>query len=248
MPRPAGAAPSIMFDIRSIKVHSVRDFVREYLMIVLGILTALGLEHLVSSQHHRHEAEEARQRIVAELRTNLAEVRAAREQNIQRMKPVIALTEQLRGQIKAGMARPEINRRLYEQVHDKLVLGYVWPTLRHEAWDVVVANQSATYIDADALRRYSAAYAAQRDAGSMLQGATALMNGPRLLDALADLELQRVDPVEFLKVLGHLQATTSAAQSNVRQLQTDLESTLAAEGEAPDAVAPVNAASAGAKP
>lgn len=222
-----------MFDIRRIEVHSLKDFVREYLMIVLGILTALGLEHLATRQHYRLEAEEGRQRIVAELRTNLAEVRSAHEQNVERLKPVAALQEELRGEIRSGMSRQEINKRALAEVRGKLNLGYVMPTLRHEAWDVVVANQSAAYIDADALQRYSAAYAAQRDVGALLQGAASMLNGPRLIDAFADLGLERVDPVEFLKVLGHLSATITAAQSNVGELQTQLESTLAAEGPLP---------------
>jgi len=221
-----------MFDIRKIEVHSLKDFIREYLMVVLSILTALGLEHLVTGHHHRRDAEEARQRIVAELRANLAEARSAHEQNIQRLKPIVGLTEQLRGEIRSGISRPEINRRLYAAVHGKLTLGYTLPTLRHEAWDVVVANQSAAFIDAEALRRYSAAYAAQRDSGNLAQGAVAMMNGPRLLDAFADLELQRVDPVEFMKVLGHMTATINSAQSNVLELQTELENALAPEGEA----------------
>jgi hypothetical protein len=236
-----------MFDIRRIKVHSLKDFIREYLMIVLGILTALGLESLVTSQHHRREAEEGRQRIVAELRANLAEARSVRDQNIQRLKPVIALTAELRGQIQSGMSRQEINRRLYAAVRNRLTLGYALPTLRHEAWDVVVANQSASYIDAESLRRYSAVYAAQRDAGSIALNSATLLNGPRMLDALVDIDLQRVDPVEFLKVLGQMTATITAAQSNVQEVQTELEAALAAEGDAgalPAAVAPASPAPA----
>jgi hypothetical protein len=230
-----------MFDIRRISVHSLKDFVREYLMIVIGILTALGLEHLVTSEHHARDAEQSRQRIVAEIRANLEEVRDAQAQNATRLGPIDAEAAVLRKEIEEGMPRAEINRRLLDQIKGKVVMGYTWPTLRHEAWDVVVANQSASYIDADALRRYSAAYAAQRDSSVLgLHGAESLLNGTRVLDAFADLQLQRADPVEFLKVLGHESATVTAVQSVIGDLRKQLEAALAGEaaGDATGTAAP----------
>ena len=232
-----------MFDIRRIEVHSVKDFVREYLMIVLGILTALGLEHLATERHHRHQAEEARQRIVTELRTNLAEVRTVQAQNLERMKPLKALGDELREDIRSSVSRQEVNRRVNAAAHGQLKVGFVLPTLRREAWDVVVANQSASYIEPDALLRYSAAYATLRDVSTLLQGATSLVNQPHMLDVFADLSLQRADPVDLVKVVGQILYTISAAQGNMRELQTALETSLAAEGEtgAAPVTAPVTA-------
>lgn len=227
-----------MFDIRRIQVHSVKDFLREYLMIVLGILTALGLEHLVTAQHHRHEAEQARQRIVAELRSNLAEVHGAAEENDRRIKPIVALVDALRKDIQAGTPRATVNRKLLEDMKGMVSLGYAWPTLRHEAWDVVVANQSAAYLDSEVLQRYAAAYAAQRDAIAMVQAAEALMSAPRVVDAFADLKLQRVEPIELMKSLGQVAISLNATQSTIRSVQDALDASLAPEpaaGAAPSA-------------
>ena len=223
-----------MFDIRRIQVHSFKEFLREYLMIVVGILTALGLEHLATTQHHNREAEESRQRIVAELRANLAEVKDAQAQNSAQIKPVVAAIELLRKEVEQGVARSEINRRLLERTRDTRSFSYSWPSLHHEAWDVAVANQSAGYIDADALRRYSTAYAAQRDSNALgLQGSQALLSSTRLLDAMTDLRLQRADPVEILKVFTQLATAVTAAQGNLGELQKALEAGLEAEPSAP---------------
>ena len=43
------------------KSKSLREFGGEYLMIVISIATALGIEHMVQTVHHRHKAEEAAQ-------------------------------------------------------------------------------------------------------------------------------------------------------------------------------------------
>ena len=56
------------------KAKKFKEFGGEYVMIVISIITALGLEHAVQSYHHRHLAHEASVRIEAELRSNLAEL------------------------------------------------------------------------------------------------------------------------------------------------------------------------------
>ena len=52
-------------------LHGWREFVREYAIVVLGVLTALGLEQAVSSAHERRLAREARQAIDGELQIDL---------------------------------------------------------------------------------------------------------------------------------------------------------------------------------
>ncbi len=51
--------------------HSLREFLKEYSIIVVGVLTALGLEQAVESYHNRHLAHAARSDIQAELITDL---------------------------------------------------------------------------------------------------------------------------------------------------------------------------------
>jgi hypothetical protein len=51
--------------------HSWREFFKEYAIIVLGVLTALGLEQMVESVHERHLAHEAEDAIRQELQENI---------------------------------------------------------------------------------------------------------------------------------------------------------------------------------
>ena len=44
------------FEVPKVKMHSLREFLQHYLMIVLSILTALGLEQWIEGAHHRHAA------------------------------------------------------------------------------------------------------------------------------------------------------------------------------------------------
>ncbi|MFZ6769815.1 hypothetical protein ACO0LM_22405 [Undibacterium sp. Di26W] len=43
-------------------------------MIVVGILTALGLEHAASNHQHHAAAELSKQQVIAEIKANLQEV------------------------------------------------------------------------------------------------------------------------------------------------------------------------------
>lgn len=51
--------------------HSWREFLKEYAIIVLGVLTALGLEQAVESIHERRLAREAEEAIQQEMRENI---------------------------------------------------------------------------------------------------------------------------------------------------------------------------------
>ena len=60
-----------------VSMHSVKEFFTHYLMIVLSVLTALGLEALLEHMHHAHAAEAAQQAIETELANNVAEIRSS---------------------------------------------------------------------------------------------------------------------------------------------------------------------------
>ena len=59
--------------------HGLREFLKEYLIIVVGVLTALGAEQGVEALRERHNAAEARENIKDELATDVANL-ANREQ------------------------------------------------------------------------------------------------------------------------------------------------------------------------
>ncbi|WLT32314.1 hypothetical protein [Geothrix sp. PMB-07] len=211
-------------------LRSLREFLKEYLMLVVGILTALGLEHVISHHNHMKAAELARQQIAAELRVNLEEVNTSLANNLKRRKPLEELAENVVREIKSGASQQTINEHVQAQLRSGFSVGTSLPTLRHEAWDVAVANQSATYIPDEALRRYSAAYATQRDSMAVAsQGALANFGGPRLIDALTDLELKRVEPLQLLRVLSQLLSSLNSTQTNLKEIQVQLEASLKGE-------------------
>lgn len=219
-------------------LHSLREFLKEYVMIVVGILTALGLEHVITHHNHMKAAALARQQIVTELRVNLEEVTTAQASNLKRREPLIALAKSVGQEILSGASKQAINEHVRAKLPDGFTMSISLPTLRHEAWDVAVANQSAAYIPDEALRRYSAAYASQRDSMAVAsQGNLSHFSGPRLIDALTDLELKRVEPVELLRVLAQLLSTVESTQVNLKEIQMQLEASLKGEGAAPPAKA-----------
>ena len=54
--------------------HGVREFLKEYLIIVVGVLTALGAEAVVEKVHEQRLSEEARASVRAEIALDLANV------------------------------------------------------------------------------------------------------------------------------------------------------------------------------
>ncbi len=58
--------------------HGVREFLKEYLIIVVGVLTALAAEQVVETLHHRAEVAEARRALDAEVGFDLASFEFAR--------------------------------------------------------------------------------------------------------------------------------------------------------------------------
>ena len=78
-------------------IHNWREFLKEYAIIVIGVLTALGAEQAVENWHQNSRAAEARANIRAEIANNLGliQVRAATEKCIsQRLADVDALIQQ----------------------------------------------------------------------------------------------------------------------------------------------------------
>ena len=210
------------------RLASYKDFAKHYLMIVLSILTALGLEAWIERTHHAHAAAEASARIEAEIRSNLDAVNSALAQDEQRAKRLASIRDALQQDFKAHAPDATIVQHIRTQVAAKnFNLNLKWPTLRHEAWDVAVADQSASWIDKERMRRYSAAYASQRDVSTGLNmNLVLVMNGPRMIDMLTDLGSGDVQPRDFLHVVSQMATMLDQAQQNLQTLQLHLRDAL----------------------
>ena len=211
-----------------VSMHSVKEFVTHYLMIVLSVLTALGLEALLEHMHHVHAAEAAQQAIETELADNVAQIRSTMQDNATRLVPMQALDQRLTDELRSGKPKAEIVAEISALARaNKIDVGLYIPSLRHEAWDVAVANQSATWIDQAMLTRYAGAYALQR-LNESLPTAKAI-DFPRLVDAVTDARVGNVDPGAFLRSIHQAAVALRALQSELDALQGTLLHALPAD-------------------
>jgi len=222
------------FEVPSLP-HSVKEFAAHYFMIVVSILTALGLEATVEHLHHKHAAEAAQKAVETELRNNLDELRADDARNLARLGPLKKLSEELIKDFDDGVPMAQIKQKMADRVKAGIDFGVFYPSLQHEAWDVAVANQSASYMEPETLRRLSAAYASQRDVNQA--SLTVFVNVPAYLDALTDARVGNADPREFLRSIRQAQMTVQGAHSKFVELERHLEEAFPDDPPAPPAAA-----------
>ncbi|MBD8881418.1 hypothetical protein IHE49_13095 [Rhodanobacter sp. 7MK24] len=205
------------------RLGSFRDFAKHYLMIVLSILTALGLEAWIEHTHHARAAEEASQHIRTELLANLADIRKSIKTNEGLIAPLQHLDETLTVDIRDNLPAAAINQHIQAQ-KDAFRLSINWPTFASQSWDVAVANQSASWIDDARLRHYSRAYADLRETSDWVShDGIALLDVPAMerLHTRVDLGAP-VDPLEFISTVRQMLHTSMETQSHLHQLESHL--------------------------
>lgn len=215
------------FEVPKVRMHSLREFAQHYFMIVLSILTALGLEQWIEHTHHRHAAEQASEQIETELRGTLDSIHGALANNTRQVVPLRALRDAISDDVRHGIPDAQINQHIRE-MKGEFVLSVSWPSFATEAWDVAVANQSATWIDIDRLHKYATAYAAQRDASNWVtHDSTIALNAPRMVDLRTRINLGKdVDPVEFLGILQQMINTSTETSGHLEQTAKPIEAAL----------------------
>ena len=170
---------------------SLADFLRQYAMIVLSILTALALERAAVAMHDAGAARDSRLRIEAELVSNLADLRASRQINADNIKAVQACLKTLIEQLKAGTADPPKVVAMLAPALSHFAVSL--PSWQRDAWDSAIADQSASHMAAADLRHYAEVFAAARDAD---EAAHLLLSGEwltRAADLRIDIALGRLD-------------------------------------------------------
>lgn len=214
---------------------NLKELVVHYLMIVLGILTALGLEAGFEALHHRRLANHTMEQVEAELRANLAEVRATQKQNEEVLAGVNALYADV-----AALARQDgkaASDPLRGMLTQRLRVSLFVPALRRDAWDTAVADQALVHMPQPALRRMSEAYTGQREAQQAITaGINATASFSRISDVAVEAEFGRIDPVEALKALHGYRMTLRAVLGVERDLAKQLAQSLE-EAQAPAASA-----------
>jgi Zn-dependent M32 family carboxypeptidase len=209
------------------RLASFRDFAKHYLMIVLSILTALGLEAWIEHAHHAQAAATASTQIEAEIRGNLDEVDAAVQQDNRQLQKLDKIRDTVIHDLKVHAPDDVTRQHILALASDDFDLNLHFPTMRHEAWDVAVANQSASWMERERMQHYSAAYASMRDSLDMMREDTAiLMNGTGMVDTIADLSTGDVQPRQFLHVVSQMRAMIGQTTQNLRLLEKPLQAAL----------------------
>lgn len=222
-------------ELPNTRLASFKDFAKHYLMIVLSILTALGLEAWIEHAHHTHAATVASAQIEAEIRTNLAEIDADAQRDTLQLQRLDKIRDAVIRDLKTHVSDDVVRQHILALTGSSFDLNLQFPTLRHEAWDVAVANQSASWIDRARMQRYSAAYANQRDSITKMREDTAiLMNGTGMVDTIADLETGETQPRQFLHVISQMRAMIDQTVQNLQILEKQLHAALppATQGKA----------------
>src|SRR2546423_1095998 len=104
---------------------SIKEFGLHYLMIVLSILTAIGLEELLRAYHNREAAQSAERTIEMELRANLAELRQAVHSNRDRREELDKQGDGLAEEIRTNKDPAALKRKLLD--NPRIAVGLLVP-------------------------------------------------------------------------------------------------------------------------
>jgi hypothetical protein len=127
--------------------HGVREFLKEYLIIVIGVLTALGAEAVVESLHERRLASEAREAVRAEINLDLA--------NMKRRGEIRACIDKRLDELSDFIARAEAG----QPVTPLLTIGEPGhPPTYSQRWQAATAGGRASLLSSDEQRDYIRAY------------------------------------------------------------------------------------------
>ena len=132
------------------RIHGFRDFVVHLLTITVGLLIALGLEASVEAMHHRHERNEADEKIRLEMRSN-RDTLVASQQDIQNE---IKNMEGLLGYLEARSAGKPADTH-------GLDLTFRGRPVKDAAWRTASATGVLNYISYDTVQLFSEAYKEQ---------------------------------------------------------------------------------------
>jgi len=233
-------------ELPKIPLDSLKDFFKHYLMIVLSILTALGLEAWIEHSHHDHAAAAAVAAMQAELRQNLKDTDEILEKNWATLNDLEKLDAALTADFANNADAATMNAHIHD-LRDTFKLNLDSPNLPSTAWEVAVANQSATWIKAEELKKFSAAYAEQRNMGGWLQHMAAGINVPEFVNFYSELQLGRpVDPHAFQLCVRQAKAALANLIGNLQPVRKSIADAVGAPAPAPRSAA--NAANAPAQP
>ncbi len=135
--------------------HGFREFLKEYLIIVVGVLTALGAEQAVETLHWQHKVAQAEEAMKAELATNLSYAAEQRAMNACANRYIDRLQQSVADN------RPDIIRALFKM--GAPIDAHPW---RLDTWTAALNAQVPDHLTAERVGDYSLVFrfvAAERD-------------------------------------------------------------------------------------
>lgn len=206
------------------KAKSFRAFAGEYVMIVVSILTALALEHAAQRYHRWHVVEEAVHSLNTEIAANIVETHKVIEHNTAQVDKLARLKAVVGADIKAGVSDHDTLKHMMKEAGNEFGLNIRSPSLQREAWDVAIANQALSYMDAARLQRYARVYAITRDMQSALAGVSnAFVNLPQYMDTVSDMQIDKASARDLYRMLGQLSAAHRSSIGNLKSLESELK-------------------------
>lgn len=210
---------------------SFKEFGLHYLMIVVSILTALGLEEVLRAHHNEESAKAAEESIERELKGNLADLRDAVKGNREKLTELKGLGDQIAEIIRQGAANPAATqKKIADEFLPKLSVGLMLPGPSREAWDVAVASQAAGHIPRDKLEAYTAGYTIEREAMVGANSGMMVLDGPRMIDLRADAEIGPVEPRRILELFRESAAMNATGLSNLVTAEKEMAKSFAKAG------------------
>jgi hypothetical protein len=129
--------------------HGVREFLKEYVIIVVGVLTALGAETMVQDLHERRLSAEARDAVRAELDLDLANARQILEPQEPCLKARLAEV--------GGVLERAANHEPFQVLN--FIGGPLPPALYRQRWEAATAGGRTSLLSLDEQRDFARVYA-----------------------------------------------------------------------------------------
>ena len=197
--------------------HGLREFLKEYLIIVVGVLTALAAEAGVEQLHWRHLAGQHD----LDLRTGAQTVAA---NALQRIALDDCFTGELR-QVAEALRRPDaawkgLNPQATGRLRDYLPAP-LWPQTRawpYAQWESALADGSLTHFPPERLRAFTAVYRTSQAAGEQQRELFQLL--PELTPLAFDQTLTTQDKSHYLAILSRADEIESLLVSMSRVVLT----------------------------
>jgi hypothetical protein len=125
--------------------HGLREFLKEYLIIVIGVLTALGAEQAAEAAHWSHSVREAK----ASIHDELAMASVFAEERLARRACVDAYLDGLAAAVAASPAQWEPRSFDYCGLPHRAVYTGIWRPWPTEVWQTIEAGGAVSHFDAN---------------------------------------------------------------------------------------------------